>query len=105
MPTAWSVEGLLPYLTDAAQDALFARIDHLSAPGSHLAVGALGSHYDPTQFAALAAAHPEVNISGDVDFSALTYDSHNRLRPQRQHNDRVKGQIRKTRARRGRTSR
>jgi methyltransferase (TIGR00027 family) len=80
-PTAWSVEGLLPYLTDAAQDALFARIDHLSAPGSHLAVGALGSHYDPTQFAALAAAHPEVNISGAVDFSALTYDSHNRLNP------------------------
>src|SRR5271165_2246871 len=42
-PTAWSVEGILPYLTGAAQDTLFARISDLSAPGSRLAIGALGS--------------------------------------------------------------
>ncbi|WP_216900251.1 class I SAM-dependent methyltransferase [Nocardia alni] len=36
-PTAWSAEGLLSYLPGAAQDALFERIDTLSAPGSRLA--------------------------------------------------------------------
>ena len=33
-PSAWSVEGVLPYLTDEAQNALFTRISGLSAPGS-----------------------------------------------------------------------
>ncbi len=36
-PTAWSAEGLLPYLPGAAQDALFERLDALSAPGSRIA--------------------------------------------------------------------
>ncbi|QUR68957.1 class I SAM-dependent methyltransferase [Mycobacterium spongiae] len=36
-PTAWSAEGLLVYLPDAAQDALFDNITALSAPGSRLA--------------------------------------------------------------------
>jgi methyltransferase (TIGR00027 family) len=36
-PTAWSAEGLLPYLPGAAQDALFVHIDRLSVPGSRLA--------------------------------------------------------------------
>jgi len=31
-PSAWSVEGVLPYLTDEAQNALFTRISGLSAP-------------------------------------------------------------------------
>lgn len=35
--TAWSAEGLLVYLPDAAQDALFNNITALSAPGSRLA--------------------------------------------------------------------
>ena len=74
-PSAWSVEGLLPYLPDAAQEALFARIDHLCAAGSLLAVGALGSHRCPGQLSALEASHPGVNLSGDVDFSSLTYDN------------------------------
>src|ERR1700755_863614 len=34
VPTAWSAEGLLPYLTPEAQDLLFDRIQSLSAPGS-----------------------------------------------------------------------
>ncbi|KZS84416.1 class I SAM-dependent methyltransferase [Mycobacterium persicum] len=71
---AWSVEGLLMYLTGDAQDALFARIDELSAPGSRVAVGALGTRIDHQQLAALEAAHPGVNLSGNVDFSALSYD-------------------------------
>jgi methyltransferase (TIGR00027 family) len=37
-PTAWAAEGLLPYLTAAAQDLLFERIAGLSAPGSRAAV-------------------------------------------------------------------
>jgi methyltransferase (TIGR00027 family) len=42
IPTAWSAEGLLPYLPAAAQDALFEQIDALSARGSHLSVEAFG---------------------------------------------------------------
>jgi methyltransferase (TIGR00027 family) len=36
-PTAWSAEGLLPYLPSDAQDRLFDHITALSAPGSQLA--------------------------------------------------------------------
>ncbi|MDT5090035.1 MAG: hypothetical protein QOG47_2742 [Mycobacterium sp.] len=36
-PTAWSAEGLLPYLPGDAQDRLFDNITALSAPGSRLA--------------------------------------------------------------------
>lgn len=36
-PTAWSAEGLLPYLPPKAQDRLFDNITSLSAPGSRLA--------------------------------------------------------------------
>jgi methyltransferase (TIGR00027 family) len=36
-PTAWSAEGLLPYLPSDAQDRLFDNITALSAPGSQLA--------------------------------------------------------------------
>jgi methyltransferase (TIGR00027 family) len=77
-PAAWSVEGLLPYLTPAAQDDLFSSIDDLSAHGSRLAVGALGSHCDPKQLAALESAHPGVNLPGQPDFSSLTYESEGR---------------------------
>jgi methyltransferase (TIGR00027 family) len=38
--TAWSVEGLLPYLPPDAQDLLFERLNALSAPGSRLVVDA-----------------------------------------------------------------
>jgi methyltransferase (TIGR00027 family) len=47
-PTAWSAEGLLPYLTAAGQDLLFERIVELSATGSRIAVEALSpSFFDP----------------------------------------------------------
>jgi methyltransferase (TIGR00027 family) len=36
-PTAWALEGLLPYLPGAAQDALFEKLHELSAPGSWIA--------------------------------------------------------------------
>ncbi len=45
IPTAWSAEGLLPYLPAAAQDALFEQINQLSAPGSRLSVEAFGETF------------------------------------------------------------
>lgn len=36
-PTAWALEGLLPYLPGAAQDALFDKVHELSAVGSQIA--------------------------------------------------------------------
>ena len=47
-PTAWLAEGLLPYLSAADQDLLFARISELSAPGSRIAVEAFTPEFfDP----------------------------------------------------------
>jgi methyltransferase (TIGR00027 family) len=47
-PTAWSAEGLLPYLPATGQDLLFERIDKLSARDSRIAVEALSpSFFDP----------------------------------------------------------
>ena len=40
-PTAWSAEGLLPYLPAEGQDLLFERVTELSAAGSRIAVEAL----------------------------------------------------------------
>ncbi len=80
-PTAWSVEGILPYLTGDAQDTLFTRIGVLSAPGSRLAIGALGSCLDEDKLAALEETYPGLGLSGDVKFSALTYDDAERARP------------------------
>jgi methyltransferase (TIGR00027 family) len=45
LPTAWSAEGLLPYLTADAQDLLFDRIQSLSAPGSRIAVEAFTNEF------------------------------------------------------------
>ncbi len=47
-PTAWSAEGLLPYLPAAGQNLLFERIAELSAPGSRVAVEAMSpSFFEP----------------------------------------------------------
>src|SRR4051812_31998106 len=54
-PTAWSAEGLLVYLPTTAQDLLFDRIHELSAPGSRIAVDAVGAAiFDPENLARLA---------------------------------------------------
>lgn len=73
-PSAWSVEGILPYLTDDTQNTLFTLVSGLSAPGSRVAVGALGTRLDHQQLESLEATHPGVDMSGSVDFSALTYE-------------------------------
>lgn len=67
-PTAWSVEGLLPYLTDEAQHALFTRISGLSAPGSRIGIGALGSRLDHDQLHALEANHPGLTCRATSTF-------------------------------------
>ena len=47
-PSAWSAEGLMPYLPAAAQDLLFERVDGLAAAGSRVAVEAIGPKFlDP----------------------------------------------------------
>lgn len=43
--TAWSVEGLLPYLTADAQDTFFERMQTLSAPGSGIALDAYTAEF------------------------------------------------------------
>jgi methyltransferase (TIGR00027 family) len=81
VPSAWSVEGILPYLTSDAQDTLFARITELSARGSRLAIGALGSRLDQERLTALEENYPGLNLSGDVNFSTLTYDDSTKTKP------------------------
>src|ERR1700730_1137250 len=47
-PSAWSAEGLMPYLPASAQDLLFDRVQGLTAAGSRVAVEALGPTFlDP----------------------------------------------------------
>lgn len=47
-PSAWSAEGLMPYLPAAAQELLFERVQGLTVPGSRIAVEALGPKFlDP----------------------------------------------------------
>ena len=47
-PSAWSAEGLLPFLPAAAQELLFERMQELSAAGSRIAVEAPGPGFmDP----------------------------------------------------------
>jgi len=48
LPSAWSAEGLMPYLPAAAQELLFERVQGLTAIGSRVAVEALGPKFlDP----------------------------------------------------------
>ena len=49
-PSAFTVEGLLPFLPSAAQDLLFERIQTLTAVGSHVAVEAPGPNFNTPEF-------------------------------------------------------
>ncbi|WP_072690019.1 class I SAM-dependent methyltransferase [Rhodococcus marinonascens] len=73
-PVAWSAEGLLPYLPGAAHDALFARIDELSAPGSQLAVENISEGGDIERSAAIREKYFDKNPFGDLDVSELLYE-------------------------------
>ena len=73
-PTAWSAEGLLPYLPGAAQTALFERVDTLSAPGSRFAVE--GFPMDSEEIAKVQEAvrtQYERNPFGNLDVTELFY--------------------------------
>jgi methyltransferase (TIGR00027 family) len=72
-PAAWSAEGLLLYLPDAAQDALFDHITALSAPGSRLAFEFVP---DTAVFAdeRWRAHHDRMSELGfEIDFNDLVY--------------------------------
>jgi len=72
-PAAWSAEGLLVYLPDEAQDALFDNITALSAPGSRLAfefVPDTAVFADPRW----RAHHDRMSELGfEIDFNDLVY--------------------------------
>jgi methyltransferase (TIGR00027 family) len=71
-PTAWSAEGLLPYLPAAGQDLLFERIAELSAAGSRIAVEALNSNTFDAEYLQRRREHlrralEEAGHSSDAD--------------------------------------
>lgn len=72
-PSAWSAEGLLVYLPDEAQDALFDNLTALSAPDSRLAfefVPDTAAFADPRW----RAHHDRMSELGfEVDFNDLVY--------------------------------
>ena len=69
-PSAWIAEGLLIYLPAAAQHQLFAGIDSLAAPGSHLAV----EESAPLDTDVFQAKREEERAAGDEDFFSLVYN-------------------------------
>jgi methyltransferase (TIGR00027 family) len=73
VPSVWSAEGLLLYLPDDAQDALFDNVTALSAPGSRLAfefVPDTAIFADPRW----RAHHDRMSEFGfEVDFNDLVY--------------------------------
>jgi methyltransferase (TIGR00027 family) len=75
-PAAWSAEGLLVYLPDEAQDALFDNITALSATDSRLAFEFVP---DTTVFAdeRWRAHHDRMSELGfEIDFNELVYHGH-----------------------------
>lgn len=72
--TAWSAEGLLPYLPGAAQDALFDRIGELCPPGSRAAVETVPVDTGPSGFENLETKYLDKNPFGDIDPADLFYD-------------------------------
>lgn len=71
-PTAWALEGLLPYLPGAAQDALFEKLHELSAVGSHIAAE-LGPA--PGEVQEFADSMPTISqLSAQPPVAELWYD-------------------------------
>jgi methyltransferase (TIGR00027 family) len=69
VPSAWSAEGLMPYLPATAQELLFERINGLTAAGSRVAVEALGPKFLDPEFRAKRAERMERirTLMADVD--------------------------------------
>ena len=71
-PTAWALEGLLPYLPGPAQDALFERLHELSAVGSRIAAE-LGP--EPGEIREFADSVPTIaQLDTQPPVSELWYD-------------------------------
>jgi methyltransferase (TIGR00027 family) len=76
MPTAWLIEGLLPYLSSSEHDRLFRSVTQLSANGSRLAAEVY--HHATTHFGKERlerwreeAAHIDDELGVDVDVTAF----------------------------------
>ncbi len=73
VPTAWSIEGLLPYLPGSAQDLLFDRIRTLSAAGSRVAVDVYTEEFYET----FAATSENIRTGGhgkdSLDLSPMVF--------------------------------
>ncbi|MFI5779624.1 class I SAM-dependent methyltransferase [Nocardia sp. NPDC051570] len=72
-PTAWTAEGLLPYLPGAAQNALFERVERLSAPGSRLALDALSSSLDLDKMIDFEDEYMKNSPMSGIDLRGLFY--------------------------------
>ncbi|MEE6178263.1 SAM-dependent methyltransferase [Mycobacterium sp. 050134] len=71
-PTAWALEGLLPYLPGIAQDALFEKLHQLSAAGSRIAAELGPATGEIREFADSAATVPQLATQPAV--ADLWYD-------------------------------
>jgi methyltransferase (TIGR00027 family) len=71
-PTAWSAEGLLPYLPPDAQDRLFDNITALSAPGSQIATEHLDLRNVPSDWAQRLTERSR-RIGSNINLAELFY--------------------------------
>jgi methyltransferase (TIGR00027 family) len=71
-PTAWSAEGLLPYLPPDAQDRLFDNIAALSAPGSRIATEHLDMRKAPPDWADRLTERSR-RIGSNINLAELFY--------------------------------
>jgi methyltransferase (TIGR00027 family) len=71
-PTAWSAEGLLPYLPPEAQDRLFDNIAALSAPGSRIATEHLDLRGIPSDWAERLTERSR-RIGSNINLAELFY--------------------------------
>ncbi len=74
LPTAWSAEGLLPYLPGAAQDSLFEHIDTLSTPGSRASIEGFVGTLDMKRFTEQASDTLDQTPFGNLNVTELFYD-------------------------------
>jgi methyltransferase (TIGR00027 family) len=77
VPTAWLIEGLLPYVPSAAQRRLVSNLTALSAPGSRLGAEAYPSastHFGPERMAAWRANATKIRerLGAGVGVTTLT---------------------------------
>ncbi|ORW33422.1 SAM-dependent methyltransferase [Mycobacterium paraense] len=71
-PTAWSAEGLLPYLPPEAQDRLFDNVVALSAPGSRIATEHLDLRNVPSDWAQRLTERSR-RIGSNINLAELFY--------------------------------